>query len=247
MFSVNYKVDYVSLNKRLNASFTRILRYLQETSLLQSADAGYTFEWFADRNRAWIITDWHVEVQRSPHWGEDISAMTAPVTFSGIVGERAFLIDDSSGNTIVKANSRWVFMDTENKKPVRFPKELVADYGPMTVLPLEKNYKIADYSAFNQVGRREFTVSRGDLDTNLHVNNCRYIEWAFDDIPDDVFCECYVSAMNASYKKECRRGDRILLETFRNPENHLEYAARITNLDLGATASEIHSIWKAEA
>ena len=83
----------------------------------------------------------------------------------------------------------------DRRHPVRFSEEmedayccdLPAPFDPgRFVLPAEK----AEYLA----SEKSLVVRRSETDTNGHTNNTRYVEWAVDDVPDDVYsCLLYTS------------------------------------------------------
>ena len=61
----------------------------------------------------------------------------------------------------------------------------------------------------------ETMVTRRDTDTNGHTNNAVYIDWATDTLSDAFYDGHTLSDMGVAYKKECRRGDRVRIASWR--------------------------------
>ena len=60
--------------------------------------------------------------------GEEICVGTWPYDFKGFYGYRNFLIKDENGTELVRANSVWVFMDTERMRPIKISDDMVKAY-----------------------------------------------------------------------------------------------------------------------
>ena len=54
-------------------------------------------------------------------------------------------------------------------------------------------------------------VLYSDVDTNQHMNNTRYIQWALDLIDYNIHKEYFISDMSIQYKKEVRPLEDVLL------------------------------------
>ena len=62
--------------------------------------------------------------------------------------------------------------------------------------------------------QQRFTVTRRDTDTNGHANNVKYLEWALDDVPDEIYDGMTLKDIRVVYRKECHRGDVVHTKTF---------------------------------
>ena len=64
------------------------------------------------------------------------------------------------------------------------------------------------------ISERKLTVRRSETDTNGHTNNTRYVEWAVDDVPDDIYVNYKADEIRVLYRKECRAGDEVTVKTY---------------------------------
>jgi medium-chain acyl-[acyl-carrier-protein] hydrolase len=244
-FQVKYTVDYQALNPDLTVTFPRFMYYVQETSIRHTDSTVYPMKWYADHQMGWIITNWSIRVAHFPRLNENIVVQTYPTKFKGVVCERGFEVYDEAGRPLLMAFSSWMMTNLAEQKLVKPMPDLIADYGPMFPEPTPKKmgfkFITAD-GAYELRHKRQFTVTRRDIDTNSHVNNVKYIEWAFDDIPDDLYNNHQPSEVKVVYRKQCRRGDVVQAEFYQDTADPLCAATIIKSPD-GADLAEIYSLW----
>ena len=61
-----------------------------------------------------------------------------------------------------------------------------------------------------QMHKNNFKVRYGDIDSNMHVNNVRYVEWAVESLPLDIVLNYELKELSVIFEKECRYGAEIL-------------------------------------
>ena len=205
MYKMDTRVRYSECNSKGRASLSAILDYLQDCCTFQSEDLGIGVEYLMEKQCAWILSSWQVDIERYPVMGEYIIVKTIPYEIKGIYGMRNFIIEDSEGNSIVKANSIWVYMDMRSMKPVKAE----ADFA--------KKYKLEEKIDMEYLGRKlpKFPEGRAMelkkvpdyyIDTNNHVNNSKYILFGQEYLPKDI----QVKRIWAEYKKPAMKNDDIM-------------------------------------
>ncbi|WP_399168469.1 hypothetical protein [Tepidibacillus sp. HK-1] len=60
---------------------------------------------------------------------------------------------------------------------------------------------------------KDFTVRYSDIDTNKHVNNAKYVEWAIETIPLETVLNYSLNNIKAMYKKETKYGTKVQVRT----------------------------------
>ncbi|MDR2750422.1 MAG: acyl-[acyl-carrier-protein] thioesterase [Clostridiales bacterium] len=245
-FSNDYSIDYRSVDIELRATFPSLMRLVQETSTLHSESTPYKMSWYAKEKMAWVLSSWNIEAKRYPLLRDNVTVSTFPTKFMGSIGERGFEMISENGELILAAHSVWVFYDLEKGKFALPPKELAESYGEMFPQVVEKKIQFPLLSRepekFELETAHEFEVTRRDIDSNAHVNNISYIEWAFDGVPEELCQACRATRTHASYKKQLRLGDRVKAEFYKGKENPLLQAAAFKNPD-GSLVAEAHSLW----
>lgn len=204
MYSFQTRVRYSECNTKQEASLTALLDYLQDCCTFQSEQLGVGVEYLSEHHVAWILSNWQVDVLRYPKLGEQLTIYTWPYDIKGFYGLRNFKIEAESGETILKANSIWVFIDTQTGKPARPIPEMLEKYPSEPQLDME------------YLGRKLPTIPEGEkktsirvphyfIDTNHHMNNAKYILMGEEFLPEGF----EVHRIWAEYKKAAVLGDTI--------------------------------------
>ncbi len=92
---------------------------------------------------------------------------------------REFEISDASGVILAKATSTWIVIDRLERRAVK-PSivESILPYVDKRMVLDRNARRLAANGERALVGTHEVVFS--DLDTNGHVNNCKYLEWVID-------------------------------------------------------------------
>ena len=123
MYSIKERVRYSETDKTGHLTLTGIVNYFQDCSNFQSEELGVGMKFLDERHHGWILSAWQIIVERYPKLCEEIEVGTWPTAFNGLYGTRNFVMNDKHGKCVAYANSIWVFMDTERKRPAKPSKE----------------------------------------------------------------------------------------------------------------------------
>lgn len=158
-----------------------------------------------ERHKAWLMNYWQVQIDRLPRLGESVEVLTIPYSFEHFYGKRNFAMKDEAGNYLARANSIWLYYDTERRRPVRPPQEEQEAYGVEE--PLEMDYTEEHKLRLpEQMEALEpFSVQKTQLDVYQHVNNGQYIRMAAEYLPQEL----PVRELRAEYRTAAVYGDTI--------------------------------------
>lgn len=177
MYSFKSRVKYSEVDKEGFLSLEGMMNYFQDCSALHSEDLGVGIDYQKANNFTWMIITWHVQIFRKPKYSEEITIGTWPYSFKSIKGGRHYILLDSEGNTLARANSEWVLIDTKENKIAKIPDEVRAAYpteDAMDMGPIRKKISIEEGLMLND----KILVTPFFLDTNDHVNNVKYLSVA---------------------------------------------------------------------
>ena len=113
MYQFKSRVRYSETGVDARLSLMGIMNYMQDCSTFQSEDCGVGLAYLEEKNRAWLLSSWQIQILRRPALGEEITVCTWPYEIKGIYGLRNFTLMDGTGEYLVKANSCWFLLDTE--------------------------------------------------------------------------------------------------------------------------------------
>jgi len=214
-YSKNYQLDYFDIDARLRLKPARIADIFQDLAIHHSAALGYNLEWFMNEHKGWALLYWHIVIDRLPVNGDDIVISTWSRPYKRAQADRSFSMKTKDGETLVIAESRWALMDTLKRRPARLPADFYEAYNiPGTPVMPDETFEMPVCEEVHFVTERTLEVFRSDTDTNGHVNNAVYLEWALDDVPDSVYDEYKLSDIRVAYRKECRKGAYIKSQSY---------------------------------
>lgn len=209
-YSIESRVRYSEIDENRQLDLCSVINYFQDCSTFQSEDLGVGLEYLTARGLAWLMNSWQIIVDRYPSMGERIRVTTWATDFSPLYGTRNFLMEDSSGAPLARANSLWVYMDMKAGRPARIPEEMYRLYDPEPRLEMDYAPRKVSLPRTGGTFHPLFPVVSSNIDTNHHVNNGQYIKMAEDYLP-----EGFVSGqMRAEYKSSAQPGDMILPVTY---------------------------------
>lgn len=204
MYQFDSRVRYSEINSKQQLMIASMLDYLQDCCTFQSEEMGLGVDYLAKEQVAWVLSSWEIEILRYPKMGEKIQVGTWPSDFKGFYGSRNFLIKGENEEVLAKANSLWVFMDTEKMRPTRVNDTFVETYGKILEPALEGNWSDRKISVpEEQTAMEPVQVAKFFIDTNHHMNNGKYVLVAEEYLPEDF----KVGRLKVEYKKAAVLGD----------------------------------------
>lgn len=216
MYEKEYTVRYSEVTDKAVSSLPALVSYFQDTTMFHSDTVGQGIGDLMERKMAWLLASWRVKIERYPNYAEKITARTWATKFAGVYGYRDFSLSDEKGNIIALASSVWIQYDAGAQKMKRVTQEVADVYGA------EGNFAFSDGEEGRIRPPKEYVdvgfaeVRRRDLDTNNHVNNVRYIDYALDVLPPDLD----VRELRVSYKKAALLGDVIQIGLHQNDRTY---------------------------
>lgn len=203
----------VDASLRIRAN--KCLDLFQEVAFAHSEDVGASFDWLNSKNLGWVITIWKMQVMDLPRSGQQISLKTSTGPLGRIQAARQFWARDEEGQDLFVAQSLWVLMNKETRKPSRLPKDLMAKYGDDKTAPIltRDDFKEPELRPAELFKQRKIATTRRDMDSNRHINNVAYVTWAMDDITDEIY-ESKLKGLDVRYHTEAKPGMNILAATY---------------------------------
>lgn len=207
-FERDYFIHYYDCDTKKKTLITSLMRYLEDIATLQSEHRGVGLDYYETTKRAWVIYKWDIKINKYPLFMDTIKVITEPTGFVRFYAYRKYEMRSSSDELLVTGNSLWFFVDTVAKRPTKITEDMHKGYnfvpGTLIELPIEDSAlpEKIDYE-------KEFFVRQADIDTNNHVNNIKYVEWAMEAIPLELQNEYSLTRLKVTYKKETHYGSKI--------------------------------------
>ena len=204
MYQLKSRVRFSEVNSDKKLKLAALIDYLQDTCTFQTEDLGVGMDFTRERKEAWILSSWEIVIKEMPQVCQEISVGTFPCSFKGFYGHRNFVVSNEQNEAIAMANSLWVYINYETKKPTRIPEIVAHAYDEVIEKPIEFEWsdRKIKYEGIGTEGQ-PVVVPRYFIDTNEHMNNGKYIMLAEGYLPSDF----NVERIRAEYRNAAVLGD----------------------------------------
>lgn len=188
-----------------------ILRILQEIACVHSSLVGFGVNDATSTGFAWILLNWKLQVFSRPVWNSKLKVNTWSSKHTILAFYRDFEILDSNNNLVAIATSKWILFDFNKNGIAKLTQNIENKYTNVDKhvfdVPMVEKLKEPDNSKLVS----EYTIARRDIDTNHHVNNLNYLDFAYEAIPNDIFFHTDFRNVEIMYKHESKLGDTLNL------------------------------------
>jgi acyl-ACP thioesterase len=211
-YEKEYELHYYDVDKNLKGNMSTIINILSDIGTKHSEELGSGMQELMKENMSWVFYNYHVKMFRSPMYGEVLKVKTEPVGFKKFYALRNYQVKDSHGNVIISANAIFLLINLEKRRMMRIPKEQYHIYGAEEDMKGEfKLPRIEELKEFKYSD--SFKVRYSDIDSNQHVNNTKYIDWAIETLPEEIVDNYYLDEIKVTFQKECKYGDVVNVYT----------------------------------
>lgn len=169
-----------------------LLRSLQEAAAIASDEVGYGLKDIPRTGVHWILSGWRLEMAARPAWRASLEVETWPRTMDGFLSDRDFLVWEvtAEGRRLAaRGTSKWFLVNAHTGKITRVTDQVRAAYeldGEILFPdPLPSNGRTPQSASVTF----QTVAGRRDIDTNSHVNNIHYLDYAVEALPEEVFRE----------------------------------------------------------
>ena len=217
IYSNNYKIGLEDIGINYEASNKALLKIMEDVACLHSASVGYGVFEIETKKRVWMLLDWKIKIIKRPIYNDEIKAETWSRKIERLYAYRDFQLKDKEGNIIAIGTSRWIFVDTDRRRPVR----LTEDIANLYESEFDKNVfeeEMEDIKCEDYLFKKEYYIQRRDIDLNEHMHNLSYLDMAYEILPEDIYKNKIFDNVRIIYKKEIIYGERV--ECYYTEENN---------------------------
>lgn len=202
-----YRLTSVDIGADGRAKPSALANALQEAAREHAHKLGWGVETLHEKQLYWVLSRIHVEIEDRPKYGSVVQVKTWPKGGSGLFAWRDFIME-YSGNVILRATSSWALLDAQKGRPTTIDQlsDLFSDRADQHAIatPAEKIKPITEEK--NSVN---ITPAFTDLDEIRHVNNTKYLDWAWSAITPEQ--RKRTKGWTVNYLKEVKEGEDLTL------------------------------------
>lgn len=200
-YSESYTPRVSDLDRGGKMSYEAIFQLLETVSGHHSDIADDSVISGSRRGIAWILTGWRLTLRRPIEGTEKLNITTwvrgkaeAPAVF------RDYIITDESGAELLRAEAKLCLLDMASGRLTRVSQALITAYAPEEKPVFESTAPRlrapAEYETEQTIALR-----RSDIDFNCHVHNTRYILFALEALPQEIYETADFAEINITYSK----------------------------------------------
>lgn len=208
VYTKKYEINYYDVDYNLQCKLASIVNFLCDIGNTQSESLGETIDELTARNCAWVFYKYDIKIKRYPKYRDIITVQTEPTAFNKFYAFRGYKIMDKDNNVIVEATALFFLINIEKRRPTRISEEQMNAYTGGEILP--KGVDMGEVRDFNEEDfSKEFSIRYSDIDSNGHVNNVKYMEWAIESVPEEVIKDYKLKRIKVVFVKETVYGDKV--------------------------------------
>jgi medium-chain acyl-[acyl-carrier-protein] hydrolase len=187
-----------------------IFDFMQEAASNNAAYLGFGYDDMRSRKQFWVLSRAALIIDAAVGFGEEIIVETWPKAVEKLFALRDFMFYDAAKKVIGRATTAWLMMNADTLRPVS-PETIrhgvtFLDKPPAIV---EVPGKLPVFSELTYAFEKR--IGYNDIDINNHVNNVRYLEFALDCLPEEIWRNKSLSSLRINFQKEMKYGDTIRL------------------------------------
>ncbi|MCK9182021.1 MAG: thioesterase [Fibrobacteraceae bacterium] len=176
----NFTVRFSDCDPSSRMRISSFFDFMEETAILDAEENGFGIWKMVEMGYTFVVSRMKLRINHIPRWGEKLKVSTWTKSFyEHKVALRDYFITDEQGHAIAEATSSWLSVNlktgrAEDPEKAPFVPELYPDESALS----------EDLELFEPRPDPRLVLTKkasfSDLDLNRHVNNCRYVDWAFD-------------------------------------------------------------------
>lgn len=208
IFESEHKINYYECDTKQQLTVSMLVNIMMQVSGEQSYELGAGDEELAKKGLAWIVLQYAIDIKQIPKAHQKINITTQAVSYNKLFCYRDFNVYDETGTLCVTAKSTFALLDFEKRKMVRIQEEVVAPFQASFSKKLIRTPKPEKING-EQFKENDYHVRYLDIDTNQHVNNSKYLDWAIDTLDYDFLATHKLTHLNIKFEKEVYYGHQI--------------------------------------
>lgn len=177
-----------------------IARWLQDVAYADLVDAGF------EGRGAWIVRRTRIRVEAFPRFGEELRLRTFCSGIGRFSAERRTSI--SGEGAAVEAVGRWVCLDVDRGRPMRFPPDFVEVYAE-SAAGRDANVRLRHPDPPGDATRERWEFRATEMDPAGHINNSHYLVPLEEDLATGVEPESIDAEVE--YRDPAIAGEAVLL------------------------------------
>ena len=207
IYEFQTRVSYDDIDQSLHLTLRGAMGHMQEAAILHSSECGFSITDVSQTHVIWMLVQWRARLVGTAVWNERITVKTWPRTMERITSVRNYEVFAEDGTLVAVGESNWVLVNADTGRTTRITQEVASAYDlterDVFDSPLPELQKGTGEVA------SQFRVCRRDIDTNHHVNNRVYLDYAREALPAEI-ANCAFPEVSVRYHRQLLYHDPVV-------------------------------------
>jgi acyl-ACP thioesterase len=204
MYSIKVRVAASHTGENGCLKLVSAIDMMQDCSQLWLESEPVFQNYFRDKHIAQMLVSRQLDVIRVPAYGERLTVTTGVYECRSVYGFRNTGIYDEAGEPCFLCWCIGAFVNLDTGRPEKLPRNIAA--GMTMDAKIDMDYLDRKIVMPADVPARKYpgiAIKKQDIDFNRHMNNARYVEMAFEYLPEDF----ETARLRIEYKQPSKYGD----------------------------------------
>lgn len=205
-FQYPTRVTYGEVDQQLRLTLRGAMAMMQEAAIVHSSQAGYAVADIPRTHVIWMLVRWRVKRIGAVRWNEAVTVETWPRSMARVTSVRNFILRGADGAPAAVGESEWILVNTDTGRAARITPEIAGAYSLLERDVFDQPFPTLSHTPGPVVCTLE--TRRSDIDTNHHVNNLVYLDYALEALPQDCWSTPF-DEISMEFRRQILLGQRI--------------------------------------
>lgn len=222
-FEQKYRIQVRDTRRSTKATNKGFLGLMEDVASLHSSKVGFGIYDMPKTNLTWLLLEWNLKVISRPQVEDMVYIKTWSRKIEKYYAYRDFEVHDEEGNLLAIATSKWILIDTKNRKVTKVEDYVAKAYESETESAVFKNDKMDKPKIPEEYDSViEYKLARRDIDIYKHMHNLYYLDLAYEALPENVYNnENEFNNIRITYKREVKNGSEIKCMYKKQSDKHV--------------------------
>jgi len=192
----SYYPGIADCDRNWKVSPSAILSLLEGTSVHHTLSVSRDI---AQGGVSWVLMQWRIRFLKRPVFGQKLSVVTWAREGSESSAYTDFVVKDGKGEECVLASAKVALVDIAKGARLPITEDIIKAFGtsdkPVFDDPMPRLAEDLQYESSKGIALR-----RSDIDFNGHVHNVRYLDFALEALPEEVYAKGEFKGVDIVYR-----------------------------------------------
>ena len=214
MYYKTYTIQRFNTDTNDQLTPSSLFHLLNDIMERNAESYGMGADYHIQRDLAWVLIEYQVDIHRLPNSDETIKVGTIPYSFKRFYGFRKYEILDEEGQTIIKGKGKFTLINLKTKQFVKPSETMLKKFSDALPYPETLPFDKWRVDTSNKITEKKRIVSSAHIDVNNHLNNAYYPLYAYEALDQANIDTFNPEKIYVKFKKEVFASDELRVQVY---------------------------------